>query len=63
MQAVRSVVSGDKFYPLPPDKENTAYTEPSLENQAQLIETNAIFTGEIILTYMNVANENKKSET
>ena len=27
MQAVRSVVSGGKFYRLPPDKENTAFTQ------------------------------------
>ena len=38
-------------------------TEPSLENQALLIGTNAIFTGKIILTYIKVTNENKKSET
>ena len=34
-----------------------------MENQAQLIRTNAIFTGKIILAYMNVTNENKKLET
>ena len=33
-----------------------------MENLAQLIGTNAIFTGKIILTYIKVTNENKKSE-
>ena len=63
-------VSGEFHHQVPKEQhafslttEIITYTEPSLENQAQLIGTNAIFTGKIILTYMKVTNENKKSET